>query len=101
MILETVSNIEIAADGLLMLRLEGGGKPSYQHVHRAAAGVYWDQEAGAFKYSTKSHCNYARWFAHVREVLEDEMNLRLRVGTEITWTNVPEDVQNKIIQSNG
>lgn len=100
MILETVSNIEIAADGLLVVRLEGGGKPSYQHVYRAAAGIYWDQDAGAFTFSTKSNSSYARWFAHVREVLEDEMDLRLHVGAKVTWTNIPDDVKNKIMKLN-
>lgn len=100
MILETVSNIEIAADGQLMLKLEGGGKPSYQHVHRAAAGVYWDQSTGAFKFLADNNHSYVQWFVHMREVLEDEMDLRLYVGTEVTWTNVPVDVQNKIMQRN-
>lgn len=76
--LETVSNIEIApADALLVVRLNGGGNPSYQHVYRAAAGVYWDNDACAFKFNTKDDKRFAHWFAHVRKVLEDEIGVQL------------------------
>jgi hypothetical protein len=97
MTLETVSNIEIVcADGLLVVRLDGGGKPSYQHVYRAAAGVRWDNDAGAFKFATKNDNRYAHWFAHVRKVLEQEMGVQLRLDSNVTWTNVPEGVRHEI-----
>lgn len=64
--LETVSNIEITpGDSLLMVGLEGGGSPSYQYVYRAAAGVYWDNIAGAFKLGMKNDRRFAHWFAHL------------------------------------
>ena len=94
---ETVLNIEIAsASGMLIGRLEGSGKPNYQHVYRAGAGVCWDNDAGAFKFDTKVDNRVAHWFAHIREVLEDEMDLRLRVDSTTTWTNVPNEVRRKI-----
>lgn len=72
MLLETVSNIEITStDGLLVVSLAGGGKPSYQHVYRAAAGIYWDNDAGAFKFNTKADTRFVHWFAHLRKVLDD------------------------------
>lgn len=100
--LETVSSIEIASDGsLLVMRLESGGKPSYQYVYRAAAGVYWDNDAGAFKFNTKNDKRSAHWFAHVRKVLEEEMSVQLCLGGQTAWTNVPNDVRHEIELSNG
>ncbi len=100
--LETVSNIEIAPDdSLLVVGLEGGGSPSYQYVYRAAAGVYWDNVAGAFTLDMKNDKRFAHWFAHLSKVLEDEMNVQLHVGGQTAWTNVPNDVRSKIELSNG
>lgn len=102
MILETVSNIEIeTTDGLLVVRLMGGGKVSYQHVYRAATGVYWDNDAGAFKFNLKSDDRYAHWFAHIREVLDDEMDLQLRLDSNLTWTNVPDNAKREIARASG
>jgi len=100
--LETVSNIEIApGDSLLVVGLKGGGSPSYQYVYRASAGVYWDNVAGAFKLSIKNDKRFAHWFAHLRKVLEDEMNVQLHVAEQTAWTNVPTDVRSEIELSNG
>jgi hypothetical protein len=97
MTLETVSNIEFSSsDGLLVVRLDGGGEPSYQHVYRVAAGIYWDNDAGAFKFNMKSDNNLVQWFAHIREVLEDEMDIRLRLDSRTTWKNVPSNIQHEI-----
>jgi hypothetical protein len=100
--LETVSNIEIAADdSLLVVVLEGCGSPSYQYVYRAAAGVYWDDNAGAFKLDMKNDKRFAHWFAHLCKVLEDEMNIQLHLGSRTAWTNVPNDVRSEIELSHG
>ena len=100
--LETVSNIEIAADdSQLVIGLESGDNQSYQYVYRAAAGVYWDDNVGAFKLDTKNDKRFAHWFAHVCKVLEAEMNVRLLLGSRTAWTNVPNDVRNEIELSHG
>ncbi|KQN75302.1 hypothetical protein ASF04_04235 [Duganella sp. Leaf61] len=100
--LETVSNIEIAADGsLLVVGLESGVSQSYQYVYRAAAGVYWDDNVRAFKLDTKNDKRFAHWFAHVCKVLEEEMNVRLHLGNRTAWTNVPNDVRSEIELSHG
>lgn len=102
MTLETVSNIELSSsDGLLVVRLDGGGRPSYHHFYRAAAGIYWDNDAGAFKFNTKNDTNFVQWFAHIREVLEDEMNVRLRLDSRTTWKNVPSNIQHEIELADG
>lgn len=95
--LETISNIEIAADdSLLVVGLESGGSPSYQYVYRAAAGVYWDDNAGAFKLNMKNDKRFVHWFAHVSKILEEEMNVQLHLEVRTTWINVPNIVRNEI-----
>lgn len=85
MALETVSNISITDEGVIVIALESGGKPSYQYVYRSAAGVYWDQDGKAFTFATKNDGNYARWFAHILKVIDDEMGVQLRLAKVVTW----------------
>lgn len=95
--METVSNIEIANGGELLLRLASGGRPEYQYVYRAAAGVYWDQEQYAFKLAARADDGYANCFAHILKILEDEMGLQLRLSDKVTWINVPDKVKYEIL----
>ncbi len=97
MTLETVSNIEITDDGEIVIALESGGKASYQYVYRAAAGVYWDQDGKAFRFATKKDGLYAKWFAHILNVLDDEMTLQLRLARVVTWTGVSNEVRDEIL----
>jgi hypothetical protein len=96
MTLESVSNIEITNEGVIVIALESGGKPSYQYVYRAAAGVYWDQDRRAFRFATKNDGRYAKWFAHILSVLNDEMGLQLRLAKAVTWTAVPDEVRDEL-----
>jgi hypothetical protein len=77
MIVETVSNIEIANGGEMLLRLASGGRPAYKYVYRAAAGVYWDQDQYAFKLAARVDHDYVNRFAHILKILEDEMGLQI------------------------
>jgi hypothetical protein len=95
MTLETVSNIEITNEGVIVIALEGGGKPSYQHVYRAAAGIYWDQDGKAFRFATKNDGLYAKWFAHILNVLE--LGLQLRLAKVVTWTAVSDEVRDELL----
>ncbi len=93
MSVEVVSHLEISEDGVLLLRLTSAGKPLYQHVYRAGAGVYWDQELKAFKFSTKNDGYVVKWFAHILSVVESEMGLTLRLDQNTTWANIPDEVR--------
>jgi hypothetical protein len=97
MTLETVSDIEITDEGVILITLQSGGKPSYQQVYRAAAGVYWDQDGKAFRFATKNDGLYAKWFAHILNVLSDEMGLQLRLAKVVTWTAVSDEVRDELL----
>jgi hypothetical protein len=94
---ETVSNIGITDEGEIVIALESGGKPSYQHVYRAAAGVYWDPDRRAFRFATKQDGLYAKWFAHIINVFHDEMGLKLRLAKVVTWTGVSDEVRDELL----
>jgi hypothetical protein len=95
--LEAVSNIEITDKGVIVIALESGGKPSYQYVYRAAAGVDWDPHGKAFRFDTKNDGRYAKWFAHILNVLDSEMGLQLRLARGVTWTAVPDEVRAELL----
>jgi hypothetical protein len=44
----------------------------------------------------KNDKRFAHWFAHLSEVLEDEMNVQLHVWGQTVWTNVPNDVRREM-----
>ena len=96
MTLEKVSSIEITDEGVIVIVLESGGKPSYQHVYRAAGGVYWNQDRKAFTFATKKDGLYTKWFAHILNVVEDEMGIRLQLAKNVTWTGVSDDARNDL-----
>jgi hypothetical protein len=87
---EIISRVEISDSDELLLYRQSGGRPAYQHVYRAAAGVYWDQGRGAFKFATKKQGEYADWFAHMLNVVKAEMGLILLPSEHTLWVSVPE-----------
>jgi hypothetical protein len=96
---EVVSGVELLHDGELLLQLESGGKPSYQYVYRAAAGVHWDPDRKAFRLSTRNDGRYVQWFKHIVKIARDEMNLDLQLAEDATWTNIPEEERDAIQRS--
>jgi hypothetical protein len=98
MTVETVSNIEITNEGVIVIALESGGKPSYQYVYRAAAGINWDQNGKAFRFATKNDGLFAKWFTHILKVLDEEMGLQLRLEKAVIWTTVSKEVQEELLK---
>jgi hypothetical protein len=97
MITELISVVEILEDGQLLLRLKSGGRPSYQYVYRAAAGVYWDSDREALKFSPKKDGQYGKWFEHIVCVARSEIELQLQLDKDATWKNVPKEVRDAIL----
>ncbi|WP_317205003.1 hypothetical protein [Janthinobacterium sp.] len=96
---EIISRVEISDSDELFLYLQSGGRPAYQYVYRAAVGVYWDQERGAFKFATKKLGEYAHWFAHMLNVVKSEIGLHLLLSEHTSWANVPEVMRISIQQA--
>lgn len=83
--------------GKLLLNLKSGGKASYQHIYREAAGVYWDNERKGFHSNEAPRdWSYAHWFAHIVATVKS-LGIELELCPQATWLNVPEDVKNSLI----
>jgi hypothetical protein len=93
---ELISTVELLDDGVLLLQLESDGKPLYQYVYRAAAGVYWDPDRKAFKFPTQKDGKYAQWFGHIVKIVRDEMNLDLQLAEGAIWKNFPKEDRDEI-----
>jgi hypothetical protein len=94
--IEELSQVELSQDGKLYLCLWSGGKPSYQYVYRAAAGVYWDEEKTAFRFDTINDGQVVKWFLHTVKIVETEMGLSLRAGEGVQWINLSAEVKDAI-----
>jgi len=85
---ETIKAVEILETGELFLALDRGD-PSYQYVYREAAGVYWDDEHHGFKSTEMKEWSAASWFSHIVTVVEQGLGVRLSLGRDVRWNNVP------------
>lgn len=84
---EKIVKIEALATGELQLILASGGEPDYQYVYREARGVYWDNDAGAFKGTERKEWSYADWFAHIVDVCSS-IGVSLHLGTTVEWAGI-------------
>ncbi len=96
--METISSIELLPSGELLLRLSGPGKPSYQHVYREAAGVYWDPENQGFKSTELKDWSCSKWYSHIVEVCGN-VGISLRLSDESQFVNLPAGEREKIIEA--
>lgn len=44
----------------------------------------------------KNRENSSNWFTNVLEELGNEIDMRLQLDSETTWTNVPDEMQSEI-----
>lgn len=89
--------VEVLDTSELRLVLSSGGKASYQYVYREARGVYWDNDAGAFRGTERRKWTYAEWFAHIVEVCAD-IGVTLALANSVEWVAVPESDKQQILK---
>lgn len=87
---EIINRIEVLDTGELFLGLESQGQPMYQHIYRAAAGVYWDQDRIGFKSTPMKERSCSQWFKRMVEAVRSELGVELKFGSDVIWQNVPE-----------
>ncbi|MDU0352845.1 hypothetical protein RS130_01935 [Paraglaciecola aquimarina] len=95
---EIIKGVHLNDTKELLLMLESGGKSMYQHVYRAAAGVYWDNESGGFKSTPIAGWSCSRWFSHIITAVSYELGVKLVLGENVNWQNVPEADITEIVQ---
>ena len=93
---EEIVKVEVLDSRELQLVLGSGGKAMYQHIYRAAKGVNWDNDAGAFKGTERIKWSYSDWFTHILTVCADA-SIGLKLGSNVKWVNVPESDKKEIL----
>lgn len=104
---EIVNKVEIIDSGDLFLRLQSGGKSSYQYIYREAAGVYWDNNLHGFKFpatgkmsNVESFEHTAESFEHILKVVESGLEVKLVLSDGTEWNNMREKDIEKILSNN-
>ena len=87
---EMVARVELLDTGELLLGLAGEGNPSYQYVYREAAGVYWSEEPRGFKSTVIENWSCSKWFSHIVAVVHSGLGVKLVLGKQVAWKNVPD-----------
>jgi len=84
----------------LLLTLESGGSPSYQHIYREAAGVYWDAKLKGFRSTPIKEWSCEQWFQHIVEIVKSGLNIELKLSDNVTWHGVPNEEKARLSNSN-
>jgi len=92
---EIVIKVEILDTGELFLAAKDPGKPNYQYVYREAAGVYWDQNRRGFKSTPMKEWPCSKWFDHVINTVYVGLGIELKLGSTVSWINIPEEQKNE------
>jgi hypothetical protein len=96
---ETFDRVEVLDTGELLVGLAGTGNPSYQHVYRAAAGVYWEPTMRGFKSTPMREWSASRWFSHIVSVVRSEIGVELVPADIISWGGLSETDKGEIQQA--
>lgn len=92
----TVDRVETLDTGELFLGLAGPGNPTYEYVYRAAAGVYWDATMRGFKSTPMRKQSASWWYSHIVAVVRSELDIELKLGSDVEWRNLSEADQDQI-----
>jgi hypothetical protein len=90
-----VAEISIDESGRLLIRPRDADD-SFQYVYRAAAEVSWDPAQACFTCPQPREWSYLQWFEHARGAVRSELGWNLKVTRRTTWTNVADDLREKI-----
>ncbi len=96
---ETINKVEVIDTGELLLSLEGNGKPMYQYIYREAAGIYWDEKQRGFKSTPLKDRSSTEWYSHIVSVVKTGLGIELRLSSQASWQNVPEQDKTQIIEN--
>ena len=96
---ESFDRVEVLDTGELLVGLAGAGNPSYQHVYRAAAGVYWEPKMRGFKSTPMREWSALRCFSHIVSVVRSEIGVELVPAEVISWRSLSEIDKGEIQQA--
>lgn len=88
---ELITKVEATSKNELLLKLKSDGNPTYQHIYREAAGVYWDSVQKGFRSTSMEKWTCEQWFKHIVSVVKSGLNVELKLFENTTWHGVPEE----------
>lgn len=97
---EAINKVEVLDTGELLLGIESPGKPIYQYIYRAGAGVQWDQGKNGFKSSAMKEWSCSKWFKQIVEAVRSELGVALTLSANVVWLNVTEQQKAEIQSEN-
>jgi hypothetical protein len=94
--MEEISKVEILSNEEMYVVLASGGKPSYQHIYREAAEIYWDNDIKGFKAPAPRKWSHSDWFHHIVSVVASGLGVSLELSSKTDWVNVPAQTKAEI-----
>jgi hypothetical protein len=84
----------------LFIGIKGKGNSSYQFVYREAVGVYWDENEKGFKSTPMKDWSCVKWFEHIVKTVLDGIGIELKLGSNVSWINIPDEQKAEILGKN-
>lgn len=91
---DNISEIGIDYQEQLYVRPE---HQTFEYIYRAAAEVGWDNKEKVLFSPKPKEWSYYDWFRHIIQSAKDEYGCTLHVTEQTIWTNIPDDLKQKII----
>jgi hypothetical protein len=95
---EQIVEIGIDRDGRLYVRPAGR---TFPYIYRAAMEVHWDSERGVLFNPKPREWSYRDWFRQILAAVDGEYRVRLKVGLDTIWSNVPDEFRKQIETDQG
>ena len=93
MVEDRIAEIGIDHDARLYVRPTGH---TFPYIYQAAMEVGWDPVRGVLFSPRPRDWSYPDWFRQILAAVADEYGVRLSVGPEAIWTNVPDELRKRI-----
>lgn len=93
---EGIAEVGIDEGGRLYVR---PAERRFPEIYRAAMEVGWDSERGRLFAPRPREWSHARWFGQILAACAQEYGVRLKLGEETVWTEVPDAVRSEILGS--
>jgi hypothetical protein len=94
--IEEISKVEILDNKEMYVVLASGGESMYQHIYRAGAEIYWDNDIKGFKAPSPRKWSYSDWYHHIVSVAASELGISLKLSSATNWVNVPPQIKGEI-----
>ena len=90
---EAITEVGIDDQGRLYVR---PSNTSFDYVYRAGMEIYWDADRQRLYSPKPREWDHLRWFDQIVAAAAGEYGVRLTLGPETSWSNVPDRLRTAI-----